>query len=203
MRLPQLRVEDRGEKPSPQRGEEGKDDLLAALSDKGRVVTLYSVYEPPSEAQDLEDRADSLVFVKEGFSWPALFIPGLWLIYRRMWLELVLFLGLFLVLGWVFGPSDPGQTIFGWLSLALVVLFAFEANDLRRAALERRGYKQMGTAIGAGRDDAELAFFRTWLPREERGRPREAPPERPGNAGIPAPKTSGEAEGVIGLFPAP
>ena len=196
-------MDDRGEKPSPQRGEEGKDDLLAALSDKGRVVTLYSVYEPPSETQDLEDRADSLVFVKEGFSWPALFVPGLWLLYRRMWLELVLFLGLFLVLGWAFGPSDAGQTIFGWLSLALVVLFAFEANDLRRAALERRGYKQMGTAIGAGRDDAELAYFRTWLPREERGRPREAPPERPGNAGIPAPKTSGEAEGVIGLFPAP
>ena len=132
-------------------------------------VTLYSVYEPPSEAQDLKDRADSLVFVKEGFSWPALFIPGLWLIYRRMWLELVLFLG-----------------------------------DLRRAALERRGYKQIGTAIGAGRDFAELAFFKSWLPQQERGRPREsAPPERPGNASIPAPKTSGEAEGVIGLFPAP
>ena len=76
-------------------------------------MTLYSVYEPPSEAQDLEDRADSLVFVKEGFSWPALFVPGFWLLYRCMWLELVLFLGLFLVLGWVFGPSDAGQTMFG------------------------------------------------------------------------------------------
>ena len=83
-------------------------------------MTLYSVYEPPSEAQDLEDRADSLVFVKEGFSWPALFVPGFWLLYRRMWLELVLFLGLFLVLGWVFGPSDAGQTLVGWLSLAIV-----------------------------------------------------------------------------------
>ena len=167
-------------------------------------MTLYSVYEPPSEAQDLEDRADSLVFVKEGFSWPALLVPGFWLLYQRMWLELVLFLGLLLVLAFVFGPSDAGKTVSGWLSLALVVLFAFEANDLRRAALERRGYRQMGTAVGAGRDDAELAFFRSWLPREERGRPRDsAPPERPGNAGIPAPKTSGEAEGVIGLFPAP
>jgi hypothetical protein len=177
--------------------------LLVALSDKGRVVTLYSVYEPPSEAQDLEDRADSLVFVKDGFSWPALFVPGLWLLYRRMWLELVLFLGLFLVLGWVFGPSDAGQTMFGWLGLALVVLFAFEANDLRRAALERRGYRQMGTAAGSSRDDAELAFFRAWLPRQERGRQRESAPERPGSAGIPAPRTSGEAEGVIGLFPRP
>ena len=117
---------------------------------------------------------------------------------------ILLVLGLLLALSWVFGPSDAGKTVSGWLSLALVVLFAFEANDLRRAALERRGYRQMGTAVGAGRDDAELAFFRSWLPREERGRPRDsAPPERPGSAGIPAPKTSGEAEGVIGLFPAP
>jgi hypothetical protein len=120
-----------------------------------------------------------------------------------MWLELVLFLGLFLVLGWVFGPSEPGKMMFGWLSLALVVLFAFEANDLRRAALERRGYKRTGTAIGQNRDDAELAFFRSWLPQQERGRQRDVPPDRPGNAGIPAPRTSGEAEGVIGLFPRP
>jgi hypothetical protein len=169
-------------------------------------VTLYSVYEPPSEAQDLEDRADSLVFVKEGFSWPALFVPGLWLLYRSMWLELVLFLGLFLVLGWVFGPSDAGQTAFGWVGLAIVVLFAFEANDLRRAALERRGYKQMGIAVGPGRDAAELAFFRSWLPREEKGWQRDNAPQRPANqanTGIPTPRTSGEAEGVIGLFPRP
>ena len=60
---------------------------------------------------------------------------------------------------------------------------------------------QVGTAVGAGRDDAELAFPQTWLPRQEKGRDRQPPPERPGNAGIPAPKGSGEAEGVIGLFP--
>ena len=72
-------------------------------------MTLFSVYEPQSEAPDLEERADSLLFVKEGFSWPALFVPGLWLIYRRMWLELVLFLGLFLVLGWAFGSRDLGR----------------------------------------------------------------------------------------------
>jgi hypothetical protein len=166
-------------------------------------VTLYSVYQPPGEADDVEDRANSLVFVKEGFSWPALLVPGLWLLYRRMWLELVVFLGLFLVLGWVFGPSDPGKTAFGWLSFALVVLFAFEANDLRRAALERKGYRQMGTAAGPDREAAELAFFRSWLPLQERGRQRDLAVERPGNADIPAPRTSGEAEGVIGLFPRP
>ena len=38
-------------------------------------MTVYSVYEPPSEAPDLMQRADRLAFVKEGFSWPALFVP--------------------------------------------------------------------------------------------------------------------------------
>ena len=101
-------------------------------------MTLYSVYEPPGEASDPEERAEALVFVKEGFSWPALLVPGLWLLYQRMWLELVLFVALFAVLGWVFDPSgDQTQTLFGWLSVAIIVLFAFEANDLRGAALER------------------------------------------------------------------
>jgi hypothetical protein len=166
-------------------------------------VTLYSVYEPPSEARDPEDQAEALVFVKEGFSWPALLVPGLWLLYQRMWLELILFVALFALLAWIFGSSDQGQTLFGWLSVALIVLFAFEANDLRRAALERRGYQQAGTAIGPGRDTAELAFFRSWLPEQEKGRQREPAPGRPSTAGIPAPKASGEAEGVIGLFPTP
>jgi hypothetical protein len=87
--------------------------------------------------------------------------------------------------------------------VALIVLFAFEANDLRRATLERRGYKQVGTAGGSGRDDAELAFFQSWLPQQEKRRHRESASGRPSNADVPAPKESGEAEGVIGLFPQP
>jgi hypothetical protein len=46
-------------------------------------VTLYSVYEPPGEALDPEERAEALVFVKEGFS-GRLLVPGYNLLYRRM-----------------------------------------------------------------------------------------------------------------------
>ncbi len=166
-------------------------------------MTLYSVYEPPSDVRDPEERAEGLVFVKDGFSWPALLVPGFWLLYQRMWLELIAFVALFALLGWVFGSSDLGQTLFGWLGAALVVLFAFEANDLRSAALERQGYRETGTAIGSSVDAAELAFLQSWLPRQEKGRERQAPPERPGSSDIPAPRASGEAEGVIGLFPTP
>ena len=132
-------------------------------------MTVYSVYEPGKEAPDIAVRADRLAFVKEGFSWPAFFLPALWLIYQRMWIELVVFVIACVALQWAFGLSDQGQALFGWASLALVVLFAFEANDLRTAALERRGYQLAGVASGRDRTDAERWFFRAWLPQHRGG----------------------------------
>ncbi len=162
-------------------------------------MTVYSVYEPPSGADEIEHRANGLVFVKEGFSWPALLVPGVWLLYRRMWLESAAFAALIVLLGWLCGGSDAGKSLFGWMSLGLIVLFAFEANDLRIGALERRGYKLAGIATGKTRDDAELDFFRAWLPGQSRSggsdagaRSRQVPVVLP---------RSGEGDGVIGLFP--
>jgi hypothetical protein len=170
-------------------------------------VTLYSVYEPPAAAPDLEARAEGLTFVRQGFSWGALLVPAIWLLYRRMWLELILFVLLLALLAWAAGPSDMGQALLGWGSMALVVLFAFAANDLRAEALERRGYRLAGIANGRGRDAAELAFFRSWLPRQLRAgeRGRDAAPERTALAKAPAPaeRRGGDGDEVIGLFPRP
>jgi hypothetical protein len=167
-------------------------------------VTVYSVYEPPVKAPEVLTRAEALTFVKEGFSWPALLVPGLWLLFQRMWLELVLFVVLFVVLGWLLGQSDQGKALLGWISLGIVVLFAAEANDLRRAALERRGWRQIGVAIGQGRDAAELSFFRSWLPEQERpSRDRNVAAEAPRQTEALPRKGSGESEEVIGLFPQP
>jgi hypothetical protein len=172
-------------------------------------VTLYSVYEPPAEAPDLVDRAEALTFVKEGFAWPALLVPGLWLLYQRMWLELIVFILIFGLLAWAFGSSEEGQALLGWISLALIVLFAFEAHDLRGAALERSGYRLTGVAIGRDLDSAELAFLRTWLPQQQReagvGKREQ---EQLRGAKAPVRQTSAamrgaEGEEVIGLFPRP
>jgi hypothetical protein len=172
-------------------------------------VTLYSVYEPPAEAPDLAARAEALVFVRQGFSWPALFVPGLWLLYQRMWLELIVFVLIFALLAWAFGGSDPGQALLGWTAIAVVVLFAVEANDLKGAALERSGYRQAGVAVGRGLDDAELQFLRSWLPRQHRaGGEGAGGQERPRRAKAPAQQApaamrGAEGEEVIGLFPGP
>lgn len=163
-------------------------------------MTVYSVYEPGAEAPDLVVRADRLAFVKEGFSWPAFFVPALWLIYQRMWIELIVFFVAFGALQWVFGLEPQTQALLGWASLALVALFAFEANDLRTAALERRGYRLAGVVSGRDRADAELSFFRAWLPQQAKAAKVQ---ERTRDSQAAAPAGRGESEEVIGLFPRP
>lgn len=163
-------------------------------------MTVYSVYEPGGELPNLTERADRVAFVKEGFAWLALFVPVLWLIYHRMWIELILFLAIFTVLPWAFGLDRQTEALFGWISLALVALFAFEANDLRSAALERRGYRLAGVTMGRDRMEAELAFFRNWLPRQER---EARMPERHGRPNQTTGPVGGGDEEVIGLFPRP
>jgi hypothetical protein len=165
-------------------------------------VTVYSVYEPGKEASDIEARADALQFVKEGFSWPAFLVPVLWLIYCRMWIELVAFVAILALAQLISGGGqEAGAQLGGWVTIAMSVILGFEGNDLRTAALERRGYRLIGIAEGRGRTDAELSFFKTWLPLQ-RKQPRTQPPtERQREGDVKRPTTLGEGEGVIGLFP--
>jgi hypothetical protein len=169
-------------------------------------VTVYSVYEPSEPASDIEARADNLAFVKEGFSWPALLVPALWLIYCRMWIELIVFIAILALIQLISGGGqEAGAQLAGWVTIAMSVILGFEGNDLRAAALGRRGYRLIGIAEGRGRTDAELSFFKTWLP-QQRKQPRpergpERPAERQRDGEVKRPTTLGEGEGVIGLFP--
>jgi hypothetical protein len=163
-------------------------------------VTAYSVYEPKSEARSPQARADQLDFVKDGISWAALIVPALWLIYHRMWIELLVYLAAYAAFAYALTYARDGSDLLLWLGVAVSVLFAWEANDLRRYALERRGYRQIGVAFGRSREDAELAFFRDWLPQQAKSAP---PPERPVRNETPPRSAPAEAEDVIGLFPTP
>ncbi|HEX2447347.1 MAG TPA: DUF2628 domain-containing protein [Methyloceanibacter sp.] len=167
-------------------------------------MTTYSVYEPRTEASDIMERADRLAFVKEGFSWPAMFVPLLWLIYHRMWIEFIVLALVYVALQVVFGTDTQGQEHAAWASLAIGVLLAFEANDLRTASLERNGYRLVGVASGRDRTEAERSFFTAWLPRQTsvaRAPARGGEPRREAETGTPV--SRGEGEEVIGLFPQP
>jgi hypothetical protein len=121
-----------------------------------------------------------------------------------MWIELILLIALFAALQWAFGTDQQGQEVLGWASLAISVIFAFEASDLRASALERRGYRLAGVATGRDRTEAELSFFSTWLPEQAKAaRTAERGPQARRSGQAQAPMAGGEGEEVIGLFPRP
>ena len=167
-------------------------------------MTVYSVYEPPVAATDVIERADRLAFVREGFSWVALLVPLVWLLYHRMWIEFVVLLLVYVGLQLAFGGDAQGQALTAWAALAISVLFAFEANDLRAASLERRGYRLAGVASGRDRTEAERSFFAAWLPRQVKTvREAERVPEPRRGLEPVSPMPRSEGEEVIGLFPRP
>lgn len=128
----------------------------------------YAIYEPPTLRRDLLDRAEQVVFVKDGFAFWAMAMPVLWLIYHRLWWGLGGFLaalGLLQGLGWLAGvTSEAGASL---LSMGLSVAFGFLANDIRRAFLERQNYTLVGTVAGTSQLDCERRFFDSWPPLAE------------------------------------
>jgi len=165
-------------------------------------VTVYTVYEPPGDNEaDVAARAEKIAFIKDGFSWLALFVPVLWLIFQRMWLELIAFLVVVGCVSWAFGTGDPGRQLGGWVVIGLQLLFAFEANDLRGWALRRRGYQFAGMASGRDRYAAERSFFEGWLPQQRRPSPSVPPAQKGAVTKGAKPSRGGDGDEVIGLFP--
>ncbi len=191
-------------------------------------MPLYTVFAPPPRPGEAAADPLSFVFVKDGYCWPALFIPELWLLVRRMWLVFVLYLAASLIVG-VIGTKVGGAL--PWVALILMhLLFALEANALRRWKLASAGYELLGVTEGR-RDEAELRFFNQWQPPAPAMAPvASAPPTPVETIAEPSPgaaatgaapwtpaadrakpeempaepaKVAAESGGVVGLFPTP
>ena len=61
-------------------------------------MRIYSVHHRQEASGSLTGLGDDAVLVKEGFSWPAFFIPFIWLIYKRMWIVLVFYVAVTIAL---------------------------------------------------------------------------------------------------------
>lgn len=158
-------------------------------------MAVYTVLEPPS-SPDLAVDAERVLFVREGFSWAALLVPALWLVWHRLWLVGLGWAAVVVALQLGAGRLGGPMPLIAGIGFGLV--FAFEANALRRWTLERRGYRFSGVVAGANRDECERRFFATWLI----GRRLAAPPPAAGPwTAAPAGRTA--TSPIIGLFPSP
>ena len=161
-------------------------------------MPLYTVLAPPQRDGEATPDPVGCVFIKEGFSWPALLVPEVWLLYRRMWLVFFLYVvaaGAVLAIERQTGGPLPGVL----LTLAHL-LFALEGNGLRRWTLTRRGFRLVGVVEGRRLAEAEIRFFSEWPAATVGGPPKPAPHEPVRPAPV---SQSAEDGGVVGLFPAP
>lgn len=162
-------------------------------------MKLFTVYAPPDTGRRPEDDAVRMAFVKDGFCWPALFVPLPWLLWHRQWLVLLGWLAIVLAIVLAAAYVPAFEPLAGPASILFAFWFALEANGLRRWTLERRGWRFAGFATGRSRAECELGFFERWLA----GAPRAAapsPPPRPPLVSGTGRRRPGDDE-VIGLFP--
>lgn len=154
-------------------------------------MQTYTVHEKPQPAADRIDRAQDLVFVKDGFVWLAALFAPIWLLVHRIWWGLLGYVALIAALqvaGKALALSDTWTSV---LALAVNVIFGFEASSLRRWALARRGWTMVGAVAGKTLEACERQFFEGWLPAQ----PLIAP-----QAGVTSGRRAGAWSGLAGLM---
>src|SRR4051812_16192533 len=100
--------------------------------------------------------AERFAYVKDGFSWPALFVPFLWILWHRLWLTLVWYIVFALVVAWI--GRLAGETNAAVVAVLGWILFALEANNIRRWSLVRRGWREVGSVSGRTLGEAEVRY---------------------------------------------
>ena len=124
-------------------------------------MRIYSVYLPPEE--DVAARLEKAVFVKEGFSWPALFFSGLWCVFHGLWIVLIIYASAMFFSVWLFQAMNISAQITPFIHAGITLLFAFEANGLRERAMLRRGYELHSQIQGSEFLEAEARFYNNWF----------------------------------------
>ena len=160
-------------------------------------MKVFTVHEPAGLTGRGDAAARRIVFVKDGFCWPAFLIAPIWLLYHRMWLILLALLAISVALTGLEQGLEMSASLGSVIDVALLLLFGLEANNLRRWHLRRGGYRIRAVVAGRDREECERKFFADWLDKGPPPAARRTPPATPPRT---APPTS---SGVIGLFPEP
>ncbi len=161
-------------------------------------MPAFAVLEPPGDGKTPLSRADRFIFLREKFSASAFLFGPLWMVWQRLWLELVAYLAMLAAVG-----SALYALSVGWSAIILIfgliqLLLGLEATNLVRWKRERYGWRDGGIVIADDLDLAERRYFGDRFAR------RAAKPPAASAATLPPPPPGASTgPGVIGLFPEP
>jgi len=127
-------------------------------------VSTYTVHEPPQVGATKLERAERLLFVGDGFSWGAALFGQFYFLVRGEWLALAAYIAAALVIAGILTLVGADNAWFALGFMLLNVIAGFEANELKRWWLGRKGWQQVATVTGRGQVEAERRFFEAWLP---------------------------------------
>lgn len=127
-------------------------------------MITFTVHEPADAPADRLDRAESVEFVKEGFSWFAAFLTPIWLLAHKLWLALLAWLAVCVAIRLAFMGLGFGQRSLSYTLLAFNLICGFEADSIRRWTLARNGWTMIGSVTGRNAEECERRFFESWLP---------------------------------------
>jgi Protein of unknown function (DUF2628) len=137
--------------------------LLRLLLGRDRLQS-YTVHEPNPPPLDRVDRADALMFVKDGFLFQAALFAPFWLAAKNLWLALLGYVAVALALVAVWSLMGWSVQSFALAMLAVHLIIGFESDTLQRLHLDRTGWHTLGAVTGKDALDCERRFFDVWLP---------------------------------------
>jgi hypothetical protein len=165
-------------------------------------MAVYTAHEPPPKRDGEPPAPERFVFVRDGFSFWAFLFGPLWMLRHRMWLAFFGFVAVAASLEFALQRLGLSGDVSAVVGLLLALLIGFEAGTLRRFALARRKWTNIGVIVGDDVESAEQRFFDAWAKRDihAAGMAGQALPSR-ANSGPPSFLRPAAEPDVIGLFP--
>ena len=143
-------------------------------------MQTFMAYEAPSASKN---RAYGPVLVPQGPSKFALIAPPIFLIWHRLWWELVAYCAFVFLVILPLATSQP--IILLGLNIIPPLYLFLEGNALREAALERRGFCAIGHVVADSAAEAEeILAHQSVFSSSSNERPTSEPIKTPQSAGF-------------------
>ncbi len=158
-------------------------------------MASYVVLTPP-DSGELDDRA---VFIRDGFSLPALIIPVLWLLWNRLWFAAVMLLLLSVAIAAAITLLPAWSVVLTVASVLLSLFVALEGNSWCINKKERQGWTFRSVLEAPNYATAEEIWFAQTVERQASSNATGSAPPVFGKqtAMRPASATAGPALGLL------
>lgn len=162
-------------------------------------MPAYAVLEPPGYQRPAIEHTDRFIFLPERFSLAAFLFAPLWMIWRRLWIVLIIYLVGAGLIGYGLYFLGIGATAIAWVFGLIHLLVGLEATTLVRWTRIMHGWRECGVVIADDLDMAERRFFDDRAASRAAAKP--APAVAPGQ--LPAAQAAPTGPDIVGLFPEP